>query len=254
MYEIDELRLYRGSDYKLPNGVTIRCPTLGEICDYGEKDYLSMVSIFTATTIDRCAQLDDMGIDYTEITNFQMFLMFIGMLSANGGEVNGVQTVATHILFGDLDFYKFKVAQKGDDVILINSDGIVFDTQTLDIMSEYLRKIHGMPEPQYKTVKNEFAKRQLILDARNDADFQRKMRAFKGEHSQYQPYISALVNHPNFKYNWHTVWSISVYAFFDSLKRISIIDNANHLYQGLYSGCVEYKKVKQDLDWCKPIN
>ena len=47
---------------------------------------------------------------------------------------------------------------------------------------------------------------------------------------------------------------MKVYAFFDSLKRISIIDNANHLYQGLYSGCVEYKKVKKELDWLKPID
>ena len=47
---------------------------------------------------------------------------------------------------------------------------------------------------------------------------------------------------------------MKVYAFFDSLKRISIIDNANHLYQGLYSGCVEYNKVKKDLNWLKPID
>lgn len=254
MYNVDELRLYRGTDYLLPNGVSIRCPTLGEICDYGEKDYLGMISIFTATTIDRCAQLDDMGIDYTEISNFQMFMMFIGMLSPDKEERNGFETVSTRILFGDLDFSEFRVINKDGDLCLLNSNNIVFDNESFELMSAYLRKMNGIPPPQYTHVKNEFAKRQMILDARNDADFQAKMRAFKGEHSQYQLYISALVNHPNFKYNWHTVWDISVYAFFDSLKRISIIDNANHLYQGLYSGCIEYSKIKNDLDWLKPIN
>lgn len=254
MYNVDELRLYKGADFLLPNGVSIKCPTLGEICDYGEKDYLGMISIFTATTIDRCAQLDDMGIDYTEISNFQMFMMFAGILSPDKIKGDGFDSVSTRILFGDLDFSKFRIVDIEGKVCLINSDNIIFDNDTFEIMASYIRKMHGIPEPQYTHVKNEFAKQQLILDARNDADFQAKMKMFKGEHSQYQSYISALVNHPNFKYNWHTVWDVSVFAFFDSLKRISIIDNANHLYQGLYNGCIEYSKVKHDLDWLKPIN
>lgn len=248
---IDELRLYRGADFLLPNGVVIKSPTLGGICDYGEKDYLSMVSIFTATAIDRCAQLDDMGIDYTEISNFEMFMIFAGMLAPDENKEN---TMSTRILFGDLDFSQFKIVKVNDKLCMLNSDGIMFSDSDYAIMASYIRKMHGMSEPLYTHVKNEFAKQQLIIDARNDADFQRKMKAIKGEHSNYQPLISALVNHPAFKFDWKTVWDMTVYAFFDSLKRISIIDNANHLYQGLYSGCIEYNKIKKDLDWLKPIN
>lgn len=253
MNEIDELRLYRGGEYELPNKVKIHCPTLGEICDYGEKQYMSMISVFTATTIDRCAQLEDMGIDYTAITNFQMFLIFKDLLRPDKDE-DGFTVLPTRILFGDLDFHKFKFAENNGELCMINNEGIVFDEAIFDLMASYIRKMHGIPEPLYTTVKNDFAKKQLILDARNDAKFHEKMRAFKGDHSQYQPFISALVNHPNFKYNWHTVWDVSVNAFFDSLKRISIIENANHLYTGLYSGCIEYDKIKKDLDWLKPIN
>ena len=252
LYEIDELRLYRGADYILPNGMVVKTPTLGDICDYGESEYLAMVSIFTATTIDRCAQLEDMGIDYTQITNFEMFCIFANMLRPDRRE--GESVIATRPLFGDVDFSQFRPVYRDEKLCLINKDGVVIDDNTFETMASCVRKIHGMPEPLYQKVTNEFAKQQLIRDARNDAEFQRKMRAFKGDHSQYQPYISALVNHPYFKYNWHTVWDVSVYAFFDSLKRISIIDNANHLYQGLYSGCIEYNKIKHDLDWLKPIN
>lgn len=250
MRNIDELRLYRGDDYILPNGVKIKCPTLGDICDYGESEYLSMISIFTATTIDRCAQLDDMGIDYTQITNFQMFAVFAMMLSNKKEEGK----IDASPLFGDLDFSTFLHVECDGEFCMINREGIKFTENTYEIMAAYIRKMHGIPKPQYETVKNEFAKRQLIIDARNDAEFQRKLLSFRGQHSTYQPYISALVNHPNFKYRWDDVWSMKVYAFFDSLKRISIIDNANHLYQGLYSGCVDYKKVKKDLDWLKPID
>lgn len=251
MQNIDELKLYRGDDYVLPNGVRIKCPTLGEICDYGESEYLSMVSIFTATNIDRCAQLDDMDIDYTEITNFQMFTIFSKILSNHKDVSNGL--LDTSPLFGDLNFSSLVCVDNGGKLNMINQDGVVFDESVFEEMTAYIRKVHNIPPPLYTNVKDGFAKKQLIIDARNDAEYQRRLRQIKGEHSIYLPYISALVNHPNFKYNWGNVWDVKVYAFFDSLKRISIITNADHLYQGLYSGCIEYAKVKKELDWLKPI-
>lgn len=252
MRDIDELRLYRGDDYVLPNGIQIKCPTLGEICDYGESDYLSMVSLFTATNIDRCAQLDDMGIDYTEITNFQMFALFSEMLSNYSDKSDGY--IDTTPLFGNLIFRSFVRAERNGELCLINKDGIVLTNDSYEEMAAYIRKIHGIPPPQYTNVKDGFAKKQLIIDARNDAEFQRRLREIRGEHSAYLPYISALVNHPNFKYRWDDVWDMKIYAFFDSLKRISLIDNANHLYQGLYSGCIDYSKIKNELNWLKPLD
>lgn len=255
MRDIDELKLYRGDDYILPNGIKIKSPTLGEICDYGESNYRSMISIFTATTIDRCAQLDDMGIDYTEITNFQMFAIFASLLF-NGKKQNDDDDMKldSSPLFGDLNFYKFRPVEFEGKLILINSDGIKITSDIFEEMATYIRKMHGMSQPQYTQVKNSFAKKQLIIDARNDAKYQEKLHALKGTHSIYLPYISALVNHSSFKYNWGNIWDMKVYAFFDSLKRISIIDNANHLYQGIYSGCIEYNKIKKELDWLKPID
>lgn len=234
----------------LPNGVTIKTPTLGEIADYGEDKYLSLISMFTATTIDRCAQLDDMGIDYTQITNFQMFVLFSPLM------VNCKKEGAMDcsILLGNLDLSSFKGVYGEDNVNLVNSEGIVFDETNYELMAEYIRKMHGMASPQYTKVTDSFAKKQMIVDARNDAKYQEKLRALKGVHSVYQPYVSALVNHPYFKYNWETVWNIKISNFFDSLRRIQIIENANHLYGGLYSGCIEYNKIKKDLDWLRPIN
>lgn len=252
MRDIDELKLYRGDKYKLPNGVEIKCPTLGEICDYGESEYLSMISVFTATNIDRCAQLEDMGIDYTEITNFQMFTIFAMMLSNHKDKENN--KLDTSPLFGDLDFSSFISVECDNELCMVDESGIKFNSDIFEEMVAYIRKMHGMPQPQYTQVKDGFAKKQLIIDARNDAKYQERLRAFKGTRSTYLPYISALVNHPNFKYSWDKVWDMKVYAFFDSLKRISIIDNANHLYQGLYSGCIEYSKIKKELDWLKPID
>lgn len=247
---IDELKLSKGNDFVLSNGIAIKSPTLGEIADYGEDKYLSLISMFTATTIDRCAQLDDMGIDYTQITNFQMFVLFSPLLTNHVADGQ----IDCSILLGDIDLSAFKGVYEGDEVKLVNADGIVFDEKCYETMAEYLRKMHGIAPPKYTKVTDSFAKKQLIIDARNDSKYQEKLRALKGVHSVYQPYVSALVNHPYFKYNWETVWDIKLYNFFDSLRRIQIIENANHLYTGLYNGCIEYNKIKKDLDWLRPIN
>ena len=151
MREIDELKLYRGDNYILPNGVEIKCPTLGEICDYGESEYLSMISIFTATNIDRCAQLEDMGIDYTEITNFQMFTMFAMMLSNHRDKENG--KIDSSPLFGKLDFSSFIPVECEGKLCMVNPDNIksgIRGTACSAVMTIAFSRIEKSPKMSYK--------------------------------------------------------------------------------------------------------
>ena len=67
-YINDELRLYRGEDFTVSKHIRIHQVTLGEICDYNEQDYFSLVYNFTATPQSLKVQLWDAGIDYTTIT------------------------------------------------------------------------------------------------------------------------------------------------------------------------------------------
>ena len=69
----DELKIYRGEDYVVSNYIKIHQPTLDEICDYGEREYYSMIYNITATPQSLKVQLWDMGIDYTTITPFELF-------------------------------------------------------------------------------------------------------------------------------------------------------------------------------------
>ena len=49
--EIDELKLYFGYDYNIGD-ITIHQPTIGEIIDYGEQEYYSMVHCLTSIPSD----------------------------------------------------------------------------------------------------------------------------------------------------------------------------------------------------------
>ena len=102
----DELKIYRGEDCVVSNYIKIHQPTLNEICDYGERDYYSMVYNLTATPQSMKVQLWDMGVDYTTITPFELFYNILYKAYSQG---------KTSIIFGDLDFTKFQVMQRKDD-------------------------------------------------------------------------------------------------------------------------------------------
>ena len=102
----DELKIYRGEDYNISKHINIHQPSLSEICEYGEREYYSMIYQLTATPQSMKWQLWDMGIDYTEITPYELFYNFIYRLYSQE---------KTAIIFGDLDFTKFQVLQKKDD-------------------------------------------------------------------------------------------------------------------------------------------
>lgn len=105
-YENDELKIYRGEDFIVQKHIILHQPTLGEICDFSEKEYYSMLYNFTATPQSLKVQLWEGGIDYTEIQPFQLFYTLL---------YKAFPIKKTSIIFGDLDFSKFQVRQKEDD-------------------------------------------------------------------------------------------------------------------------------------------
>ena len=73
LFEIDQLQLYFGDPYVVNNNITIFQPTVGEIMKYGEKKYYSMVHSLTAISSDMKSQLDDIGLDYEQVEDFQLY-------------------------------------------------------------------------------------------------------------------------------------------------------------------------------------
>lgn len=52
LFETDQLQLYFGDPYVINNHITIFQPTVGQIADYGEQKYYSMVHTLTAIPSD----------------------------------------------------------------------------------------------------------------------------------------------------------------------------------------------------------
>lgn len=236
----DELQIYRGKDYFIKEGITIHHPTLDEICSYGEKDYFSMVYSLTSVPADLKWQLDENGIDYTKISDFELFYT---LLYRSYSKKN------TSILLGDLDLSKLEVCIKNDtnEVCLYDVDsGLIIDEYTYLYMMDVIRKIHGIKRNS-QVPGNETTKRILIEDAKEEY----LLNKDKEYHSQLKNLISAMVNSEGFKYNHSEVWSMKINAFMDSVQRITKIKNAELLLQSGYSGFgVNLKEISnKQLDW-----
>ncbi len=242
LLENDELKIYRGEDFIVSKHIIIHQPSLSEICDYGERDYYSMIYQLTATPQSMKVQLWDMGIDYTTITPFELFYNILYRLYPKE---------KTSIIFGDLDFTKFQIMQRKDDGAvllyqLIDSNEAIIDEFTYNVIMDYLRQVHIIHKDEKKPA-NEATKMILIEDDREE-QLKNKNKEY---HSQLKNLISSMINCEGFKYNHSQVWDMKINAFLDSVQRISKIKNAELLLQSGYSGFgVNLKDIdKKQLDW-----
>ena len=106
-------------EYAINDNIRIQIPTVGEVLE-DEDGYYSLVSILTAMPIDFMVQLDDLGIDFTQINEYELFLLLFP----------SIQKQDTHLVFGDLDLSKFKFAQNestGQTVLIDDENDIVID-------------------------------------------------------------------------------------------------------------------------------
>lgn len=135
-YRNDELKIYRGEDFVVSKHIILHQPILDEICDYGEQEYYTMIYNLTATPQFLKAQLWDIGIDYTEITPYELFYKILYKMYPKE---------KTSIIFGDLDFSKFQILKKEkDDSIYLNQDIYMGDIYSLD--NELLYHFSGLED------------------------------------------------------------------------------------------------------------
>ena len=238
----DELRIYRGKDYVVSDHIVIHQPSLGEITDYGEQDFWSMVYGLTAAPSSMKWQLWDMQIDYTQISSFDLFYKVL---------YNLFPVDRTRILFGDLDFTRFQPMQDQNSgkvslCQMIGEDLVEIDEDTYNVVIGYLRKSLNITIDE-RVPGNESTKAVLIDDDREAyLNYQNREH-----HSQLLNLVSAMVNCADFKYNHAQVWDMKINAFMDSVSRIVKIKNSDLLLQSGYSGFgVDLKTIdKKQLDW-----
>lgn len=217
--------------------IQIVIPTVGEILEY-EDAYYSMVSMITATPYDMMVQLDDMKIDFTEIDDYQLFIIVF----------HALKTQDTSLIFGNLDLSRFSVMvnPQNNTVVLRNPEtGVMIDRSIYHQICQAVRAIHHLKRNNRKPANGE-AKKYMLQRAR--AKMKRKKNRI--EDSQLEELIVALVNTEQFHYDFDSVQNLTIYQFNESVQQvIKKIDFDNKMH-GIYAGTISAKDMSQDdLNW-----
>ncbi len=225
-------------EYKINDNICIKIPSVGEILEFGEGKYYGLISNLTSMPIDMLVELDDLGIDFTEINEYELFCLLFPLL----------KTQDTSLIFGDLDLSNFVPAiseQNGELVMVDRENDITIDRAIYGQIAFTLRKIHHL-EKNNRKPGNEEAKRYLLERARL-----KKKRSRKDvDCSQLESLIVAMVNTEEFKYNFESVKSLSIYQFNESVRQIIKKVDFNNKMIGVYAGTVNVKELNQDdLNW-----
>lgn len=247
--QFDYLRMYFGEPYEIPTPndkvLTVIQPTIGDVIAIGENDFFATVNVFVTNTTQFRLQLWDSGIDWNEISDFDLFVLLYKTIN---------QKVAD-LLFDNVDFSKFTIAQKNDtgEIVLINSEsGLVIDKQVYDELHAYMQEMFKM-KPENEFTKDRMLKQWWIDKDRREA----ARRATKKDESHFsiQALVSSMVNHPGFKYKLQELREVGVCEFYDSVQRLQLYEQATALMKGMYSGMIDGSKIKpEQYNWMKSFD
>lgn len=235
----DALQIYRGQDYIINDYITVHQVTLGEICDFGEQDYFSLIYSLTSTPTDMKYMLSLQGVDWNNVNDFDLFLM----------TYKSFPMERTTILFGELNLQDYEIYKnhQNDELCLYNSktDNII-DKSIYEFITSYLRKSHCLTKNVERAM-TETTKNVLLEEAKEQYE-QNKDKRYK---SFLIPLISTMINMSGFNYTHENIWNMKINAFMDSVNRIRKIKNTDLLLQSGYSGFgIDLSKVnKKELNY-----
>lgn len=266
LFDYDELKMYYGYPYWVTDKIEILQPTLGNIIEFGDIKFYSIVSTLCANTTSLRLQLWDMGIDWTKISDYELFIQLI----------RGLTPKETHLIFGDLNLSWFKPYLHKDEngeqnIILINiprdEDGnelpfdienaIKIDELVYKRIADYLRHMFDIHPKEERNVKGKTTKQWIIDEERMNIEAE-KIRN-KGKEPKKKsflfPLISSMLNHPGFKYKKNELKEVGIVEFMDSVKRLQTYESVTALMSGMYSGMLDTSKLnlKEELNWMRDL-
>lgn len=237
--------------YKVNDKITIHIPTLREIresafidgSNSSENDFYSIVNLFISTPMDCVFLLDKLGIDFRDYNEYDLFILLFHITNIEDLRRN------SHFLFENINLANFKLCEddKGKVYLYDKDNDIKIDRLLYGQLSAIFCTIlwHSKPK-KFKKI-HESYKRELLAKAKE----RQKNKSSKLEDS-FSDLILAMVNNSNFKYDFNSVYDLTIYDFYASSKSILKKNQADNIYHGIYAGTVSYGKIdKKALDWLK---
>lgn len=248
---VDKAKILRGKPIVINDFISIQQYSIGDIVEFGEKEFYSTFHTMCSAPWDIPAMLDSMGVFFMDITEWEMFVMFHSIYTQK----------ATSMLLGDLDISKFvPMAREKElleneeedeedkyEIILQDEEGHVIDENVYKILIAYISEIINF---QHKNKRPGNKQTAMIFLKEDQREQKRKAKKDEPFESFIYDSVISLVNTEELSYNYETIFDLTLYQFTKSLIQIQGKKAAIALLQGSMSGFCDTSNVpKEDMQW-----
>lgn len=264
---ISNLSVYKGDDIKISDKIFVKEPTILEIEEWGVNEYFNAVHILCGVGADFKWQLWDKGIDYTAISDYDLFLTHLSKMIGsqkryieeimldekkkeeflskyNKEQIEKMKKNPLGLLLNvDLGDFKIYINKKNNEHILYDKvNDVTIDRLVYSRIVDVVRKIHGLKRNS-QIPANEQTKMDLIDDARDE--YLISLKDNSSSKDILFPLVSTLCNLGT-GYTWFNVWDLKINVFFDCIKRDNKIQDSTLLLQSAYSGFGSLKGISEN--------
>lgn len=266
--------LQSGNDLQITETIRFKHPTVQEVIDidkenlglYSENMYYSMVNVFLTDPYDYMVFLDDKGIDYESVNAFDVFCLLFNdyierIQKVSDGYTeeelsillkNNIYFSAFNFFFGVESFFISKDTN-GNKVVGYGDGQFLMNATTYDYISEFIRKINGISESEKIYPEDEWMKQILIEDEREKLKKQAKKKQNSDEDAN-KDRLGNLLSSVTWSCNGGITPfnrnQLHMHDLIDGIARTDKMLSYNNTMTGLYSGCVDKKKINfSELHW-----
>lgn len=210
-----KISLIGRKSYRYNENIIINIPTLKQVRgsnDGDESAFWNNANLFVQTPSDMISELDSMGIDFEQLSDYDLFIFLFALKKQSGN-------MADSLLFSDFSLWNLNIQNVEDRIVLTDENGkeIVNENIYNDI-SEIISSITGHKKTPKKKFGNAFAKKKRI---EQDYKKKEKLRNETKEQSNIlDGIVLRLVCNANFPYNFETIQDVTLYDLIHSLKQI----------------------------------
>lgn len=241
---ISELLLQDGKSYKINQHLTVKHPTIDDIrsSEKNETDYNNAVSLLCLKPYDLMVELDDKGIDYYTLSNYDIFLMLHSIPSYKE---------ALKFLVGEYDFRSATNTINNEQILYDGMNDVVIDRLIYSEMSNFIKKINFISDKTEFNPGNKYTRKIILEEKRRQ---QNRKKNNQTEFSKLASQIRFLVWNNQLGVTYKTVGDLYIYQFYEGIYSLKKTDHYKQIMNGIYSGNVDQKNINfEDIDWSAHI-
>lgn len=250
-----KISLLNKRKYKVNEKITIIIPTIEEIkgsdlidgSTTNEDLYYEAMSLFFTVPSSCIAQLDNMGIDFTKISDFELFILLYSSMNKDN------LRKASKYIFDEFNFADFEIGYNQNKTLVLYNEkaDVEINEYIYHLLSTLFCTMHFYSKARKINCAGETTRKWIIERAKVKLERAKKKKKSNG--SELDDLILAMVNNQNFKYDFESVNKLTIYNFQASARYIIQKYQADNLYRGIYTGTIDLSKLsmseKNKLNW-----